>query len=107
MKFGDTLVTSQDQPSGNIAPHRGVLICVCGILGFGCPVFGILAWILANNDLAGMAKGSVDPTGAGLTKLGKTIAIIGICVFALFVLYALLWGDGSMLTSPLPPEPAV
>ena len=91
-------MTNQDQSSGNIAPHRGVLVCVCGILGFGCPIFGIVAWILANNDLAGMAKGSVDPTGAGLTKLGKTIAIIGICVFALFVLYALLWGDGSMLT---------
>jgi hypothetical protein len=91
-------VTTQDQPSENIAPHRGVLVCVCGILGFGCPIFGIVAWILANNDLAGMAKGSVDPTGAGLTKLGKTIAIIGICVFALGLLYLLLWGDGSMIT---------
>lgn len=89
---------NQDQSSENIAPHRGVLVCVCGILGFGCPVFGIVAWILANNDLAGMAKGSVDPAGAALTKLGKTLAIIGICFFALVLLYLLLWGDGSMIT---------
>jgi hypothetical protein len=66
-------VTTQDQPSENIAPHRGVLVCVCGILGFGCPIFGIVAWILANNDLAGMAKGSVDPTGAGVNVPDNTI----------------------------------
>ncbi len=93
------IMTSEDQSSGNIAPHRGVLVCLCGILGFGCPVFGIVAWVLASNDLAGMASGSVDAAGAGLTRLGKTIAIIGIVFFAIMLLYALLWGDGSMLTS--------
>lgn len=91
-------MTNQDQSSGNIAPHRGVLVCVCGILGIGCPLFGIVALILANNDLAGMARGSVDPAGAGMTRLGRTIAVIGLALFAVGLLYALLWGDGSLMT---------
>ena len=91
-------MSNQDHSSGNIAPHRGVLICMCGILGIGCPLFGIVALILANNDLTGMAEGSVDPAGAGMTRLGRTIACIGLFLFAVFLFYALLWGDGALMT---------
>ena len=71
---------------------------MCGILGIGCPLFGIVALILANNDLTGMAEGSVDPAGAGMTRLGRTIARIGLFLFAVFLFYALLWGDGALMT---------
>jgi len=73
---------------GYLQPHRGTLILVFSILSwFICIIFGIVAWVLANNDLAEMQAGRMDPSGEGLTKAGKIISIVHIC-FAGFVIVA-------------------
>jgi hypothetical protein len=65
--------------------HRGITILVLGIVTILsaclCP---LLAWILAsiavrmaNQDLAKMNNGSMDPEGRSLVTAGKACAIIG------------------------------
>jgi predicted Zn finger-like uncharacterized protein len=76
-------------------PHRGSLILVLGILGIvACQIFGPVAWLMANNDLAEMRSGRMDPEGEGLTNAGRVCGIIGTvflglnlcCGMAMFVL---------------------
>jgi hypothetical protein len=64
-------------------PHRGTMVLVFGILGLVCCipfVFSILAWVFGDNDLKEMAAGRMDPSGEGLTKAGKIMGIIGLCL---------------------------
>ena len=62
-----------------MAPHRGVLILVFGILSWVvCVIFGIVAWIMGNSDLRAMQEGRMDPTGEGLTKAGKIVGMISV-----------------------------
>jgi predicted Zn finger-like uncharacterized protein len=59
-------------------PHRGTLILVLGILGIvACQIFGPVAWLMANNDLAEMRSGRMDPEGKSLTNAGRICGIIG------------------------------
>ena len=60
-------------------PHRGVLTLVLGILGLVlCPICGVVAWVLANSDLAQMRAGNMDPAGEGLTTAGRILGIISV-----------------------------
>ena len=62
-----------------LQPHRGVAILVLGILGLVvCVICGIIAWVMANTDLAEMAAGRMDPSGMGLTRAGKICGMIGV-----------------------------
>ena len=67
-------------PSGMpMQPHRGVMILVFSILSwFLCVIFGVVAWVLANSDLRAMEEGRMDPTGEGITKAGKIVAMINV-----------------------------
>ncbi len=66
-------------PGIPMQPHRGVMILVFSILSwFLCVIFGIVAWILANSDLRAMEEGRMDPTGEGITKAGKIVAMISV-----------------------------
>jgi hypothetical protein len=69
---------------GRMEPHRGVMILVFGILSlFCCPlIFGSLAISFANTDLAKMDDGTMDDSGAGLTKAGRVIGIVGLILWA-------------------------
>jgi hypothetical protein len=61
-------------------PHRGTMILVFGILsvvGIVSPVFGPLAWIMGNQDLAEIRAGRMDPEGEGSTNAGRICGIIG------------------------------
>ena len=74
--------------SRQVQPHRGTLILVFGILGLVlCLIFGIVAWVMGNSDLAAMERGEMDRAGEGMTKTGK---ILGIVAVALAVLGALV-----------------
>jgi len=76
----------QGQP---LAPHRGVMILVFGILGFVvCIIFGILAWVFGNADLAEMDAGRMDPSGRGMTSAGR---ILGMIACILTVVVVLIW----------------
>jgi len=62
-----------------LAPHRGVVILVLGIVGIVCCVIcGIVAWVMGNNDLRQMAEGKMDPSGQGLTQAGKICGIVSV-----------------------------
>ena len=60
-----------------LRPHRGSLILAFGILGFvTCQLFGVAAWVMANNDLREMDRGYMDPTGRDLTNTGRILGMV-------------------------------
>ncbi len=66
-------------PGIPMQPHRGVMILVFSILSwFLCVLFGVAAWILASSDLRAMDEGRMDPSGEGITKAGKIVAMISV-----------------------------
>jgi hypothetical protein len=74
-----------------MAPHRGTLILVLGIVGIVCCfIGGIVAWVMANTDLREMDAGRMDPDGRGLTLAGKICGIVSIVLFILGLLYGIL-----------------
>jgi hypothetical protein len=90
-KTYDDLMKRQRQKAKG-TPHRGVMILIFGIVAVGCPtliglVFGILAWNWGTNDLNEMMCGRMDPDGETLTKVGRILGLVGVCLTAfLFVL---------------------
>ena len=84
-----------------MAPHRGTLILVLGILGLVCCIIcGILAWIFGNTDLREMDAGRMDPSGRGLTQAGKICGIISVVLavvgFGIWLLSVLVLGAGAV-----------
>jgi len=83
---------------GNYVPHRGGMILAFGLIALiggmvaGVPVvFGIVAWIMGNADLAEIRAGRMDPEGEGMTQAGRImgmiatiLAIVGILVTCAF-----------------------
>jgi DNA-directed RNA polymerase subunit RPC12/RpoP len=69
-----------------LAPHRGVLILVFGILAWAvCIVFGPVAWFMGTADLKEMDAGRMDDEGRGLTQAGRIIGLVG-CILQLVVI---------------------
>ncbi|MBL8891974.1 MAG: hypothetical protein JNL67_18505 [Planctomycetaceae bacterium] len=69
------------RPSGTNGPlgepHRGNTILVFGILGILlCPIFGLVAWTMAQEDLPKINSGRMDPAGRGTTHAGMICGII-------------------------------
>lgn len=63
----------------DVAPHRGTLILVMGLLSwFCCCGFGIVAWVMGSQDIKQMEAGRMDPNGLALTKAGYWIGIISL-----------------------------
>ncbi len=86
-----TPAESQPQNQQPLAPHRGVLILIFGILSIVCCfIFGIIAWVLANGDLKAMAAGQMDPSGRGMTQAGKICGIVGIVLQLVGIVLQLL-----------------
>lgn len=74
-------------------PHRGGVILTLGILGIVCcMILGIIAWVMANEDLNKMRAGRMDPSGRGLTQAGQILGIISVVlgVIGLFVNVAMM-----------------
>jgi len=89
-------------PAAWIAPHRGTIIFILGLLGLvvGCPVFSFAAWAMATRDLAEMRGGRMDQSGEGLTLGGFILGLIASlmwCVCLLGVLLVLLVYAASRL----------
>jgi len=90
---------SAGQSLGYVAPHRGGLVLVLGLLGFvgTCPIFSFLAWIMGSNDLREMRAGRMDRTGESATLAGMIFGmiisilwIVGVVVLSIIALIALL-----------------
>ncbi len=63
--------------------HRGGMILAFGLAGLlGMSffpvglVFGIMAWIMGNADMAEMRSGRMDPEGEGMTQAGRIMGMI-------------------------------
>ena len=60
-------------PAAPLRAHRGGTIITLGILGLTVWfVFGLIAWLLANEDLKQMEQGSMDQSGRALAEAGRT-----------------------------------
>jgi hypothetical protein len=67
-------------------PHRGGMILAFGILSWVlCFIFGIVAWVMGNNDLAEMRAGRMDPSGEGLTQAGRIVGMVHIILSLAFI----------------------
>ncbi len=74
-----------------VAPHRGVMILVFGIVGLVfCGIFAILAWIFGNADIAEMNAGRMDATGRGMTDAGRILGMIACIIWIVGVLIGFL-----------------
>ncbi len=57
--------------------HRGTIIPTFGILGLVvCQLFGVAAWVMANNDLKEMNRGYMDPSDRDLTQTGRILGMV-------------------------------
>jgi hypothetical protein len=76
-------------------PHRGGLILGLGLAGLlvTCPLLTLLAWIMGNHDLRKMREGRMDPSGMGLTEVGRIIGMILtiLWIAAFFVILSVLF----------------
>ena len=84
--------TQAQTPVQSVAPHRGVLILVLGILGIVCCfICGIIAWVMGNNDMREIDAGRMDPTGRGLTQAGKICGMVGVILAIVAIALQLLF----------------
>ena len=76
------------RPRYDYAPHRGGMILAFGIIGFFfLPfVFGPMAWIMGNADLAEIRAGRMDPSGEGMVQAGRIMGIVATVLSVLTVL---------------------
>jgi len=92
--------SSRNYDHSHYKPHRGGMIIAFAILGWVVfPIFSVLAWVFANQDLREMDHGIMDPAGRDLTHVGKIIGmvqciimIISIIALGLFLVFGLLVG---------------
>lgn len=83
-----------------LAPHRGVMILVFGILGFvSCGIFAILAWVMGNTDLAEMDAGRMDPSGRDITNVGRILGMILCILWIVGAVFGLLVMLGGVLVA--------
>jgi hypothetical protein len=76
-------------------PHRGALILIFGILGLIlCPLLGIPAWFMGDDDLQKMKMGNMDSSGRDLTNAGRILGIVGTIYFFLMALVMILFFVG-------------
>ncbi|MFO0786626.1 MAG: hypothetical protein U0573_09770 [Phycisphaerales bacterium] len=85
----------QAPPAGPQQPHRAGIILALGIVGlvFGCGgwILGIIAWVMANADLAKMDRGVMDASGRSTTQAGKICAIVAVVLHLITLLIGIVW----------------
>jgi len=76
--------------SAPLAPHRGTMILVFGIIGIACCIiFGIVAWVMGNNDLREMREGRMDPSGQSTTNAGRICGMVSVILAIVGVIFQL------------------
>ena len=73
--------------SGKVAPHRGQLMMMLGILSlFVAPlILAPITWLMARNDLKEMDEGRMDSAGRPETSTGRLCAMISTLTWPLVV----------------------
>ena len=81
-------------------PHRGGMILALGILGIViCQICGIIAWVMANSDLAEMRAGRMDPSGEGTTNAGKICGIVSVVLLVIGIGIGIMAMVGGLLVA--------
>ena len=81
----------KDRPGNRLAPHRGTLILVLGILSLvAIQILGPVAWILGNADLKEMRAGRMDPSGESQTNIGRVLGMIATLLMVVSLVVACL-----------------
>lgn len=62
-----------------------------------CQVLGIVAWVMANNELEGIKAGRRNPANEGTASAARIIGIVGTVLLALGILFAILVLGGLMV----------
>jgi hypothetical protein len=77
-----------------MAPHRGTLILVLGILGLVvCGLLAPIAWVMGNTDLQEIRAGRMDPEGEATTNAGRICGMIGtILIIVSLVFVCVIFG---------------
>jgi TRAP-type C4-dicarboxylate transport system permease small subunit len=71
---------------------------VLSIIGLVCcQVLGIVAWVMANNELEGIKSGTRNPINEGTANAARIIGIVGTVLLALGILMVLLVVGGLMV----------
>lgn len=79
-----------------LQPHHGLAVLVLGIVALALAwwyvglIPGIIALVMANQDLAAMEAGAMDPAGRDYTRAGRLCAIVAIAIAAVLVLLVLV-----------------
>ena len=72
-----------------LEPHRGAAILALAIVGVcACNVLSIVAVVMAAIDLNKMKRGTMDPSGRGLTVAGLVIALLTLAGVATYLVGA-------------------
>ena len=72
-------------------PHRGAIILAFGILGLVvCQLFGVAAWVMADNDLKETDRGYMDPSGRDFTRTGRILGMVSTALLAVSLLIVIL-----------------
>ena len=73
-------------------PHRGAVILAFRILGLVvCQLFGVAAWVMADNDLKEMRRGYMDPSGRDLTNTGRILGMVATGLMAIPLLLLIVF----------------
>jgi len=90
-----------------MAPHRGVTVLILGIisilccwtpfLSFGACACGYFAYQMGSYDLSEMQSGRMDPSGKGITQVGRIMGIVGAILSMLGVLASMCYLVGSLI----------
>jgi len=71
---------------------------VLGILGIiCCPILGIVAWIMANNELEGIKSGRRNPTNEGTANASRILGIVGTVLIGISIIALILLAAGALV----------
>jgi hypothetical protein len=71
---------------------------VISIIGLVCcQVLGVVAWVMANNELEGIKAGRRNPANEGTASAARIIGIVGTVLLGLGILAAILLFAGLMV----------
>ena len=82
-------------------PHRGGTILTLGILSLVvCPLLGIGAWFMGDDDLQRMRSGTMDSSGRDITNVGRICGMVATGLLVLQVILICLFLVVGFLSSP-------
>lgn len=85
----------------DLAPHRGSIILILGLLSIFFFIPGPIAWFLGRGDLKEMDAGRMDPEGRGTTEVGTIVGMVCTILWVIGVflsLFAFLFFTATAVT---------